>query len=306
MNAHTHRPAALTEGDLVGIVAPASPVREEFLVAGEERIAKLGFRVRRSPNVLARERYTAGSVSQRRDDFNAFLADPAIRAIWVARGGYGSTQLLPDLDTESLRRDPKPIIGGSDATALLLWSLAAGISCLHGPMPAQELARDRFDAAALRHHLTSRKPLGELTGGLRRLHPGRAGGTITGGCLSLVVASLGTPWEIDTTDRLLFLEDVDTKPYQLDRMLTQLRQAGKLGRVRGIVFGEMPRCVQTTDQGYSLDEVLTDLTAELSVPVVAGAPCGHTTGIHRALPFGVAASLDADSGQLRLDEPLVV
>ena len=299
-------PPALVSGDLVAVIAPASPIREPYLSRGVERIEALGLRVRRGTHVAARGRYTAGSIEQRVDDLRAMLVDPEVRAIWVARGGYGSPHLLPHLDPETLRADPKPLIGASDATALLLWWLRAGVTCLHGPMPAMEIAAGRWDPDELRHHLCEPEPAGTLAGApLRPLHPGRAQGRLTGGCLSLVVASLGTPWEIETDGALLFLEDKNTKPYQIDRMLTQLDQAGKLEGVAAVVFGEMNGCVQTEDQGYTLDEVLTDLTAELGIPVAMGAASGHTEGVHHPLPFGALATLDSDSGRLVLDSPLV-
>ena len=303
------RPRVLRPGDLIGIAAPASPVNETLLAKGEEAIAGLGFRTRRTSHLLARGRYTAGSAGERAQDLSGLLADPEVRAVIFARGGYGAPHLLALLDPELLRKDPKPLLGGSDLTALLLWALKAGVACAHGPMAAREFQESRVDLAEVAHHLTRAEPFGRLDApAARTLHPGRARGVLTGGCLSLVVASLATPWEIDTEGALLFLEDVDTKPFQIDRMLTQLRLAGKLAGVRGIAFGEMKGCVQHPDQGYTLDEVLAELTQGLGVPVVSGLPCGHTSGVNRLLPFGVAATLDAasDRVELVLEESLCV
>jgi muramoyltetrapeptide carboxypeptidase len=262
--------------------------------------------VARSASVLARGRYTAGSVEERARDLNSCLRDPGIRAVFCARGGYGAAPLLPHLDRDALRADPKLIIGASDATALLLWALGAGVTCLHGPMPAREIQEGRFDADELLRHLMRPEPFGAVSaGGARALHPGRVEGRLVGGCLSLVAASLATPWAIETDDAILFLEDVNTRPYQIDRMWTQLEQAGRLDGVRGVVFGEMPGCVQHPDQGYELDEVLADLTRPLGVPVLAGLACGHTGGVHHPLPLGVRATLDAGRLELRLDEAVV-
>lgn len=304
-------PRALKPGDIIGIAAPASPVREEYLALGEAQIVELGFRVRRAPALLARDRYTAGHAAARAGDLTSLLRDPEVRAIWCARGGYGSPHLPPLVPVDVIASDPKLLIGSSDITALLLWWQRCGVACLHGPMPAQELARGRFDRAELLAQLTT--PASKTVMGpahMRVLHPGRASGTVTGGCLSLVVASLGTKWEVESDDALLFLEDVDTKPFQIDRMLTQLRQAGKLDRVRGLLFGEMRGCVQHQDQGYSLDDVIADLTADLTIPVVVGLPCGHTSGPHHALPFGVHGSLDSSEGFVIQpaigDEPAIV
>jgi muramoyltetrapeptide carboxypeptidase len=300
------RPPALRAGDLVGIAAPASPVREDLLERGEDALRAMGFVPRRAPNLLRRDRYTAGSAAERAADLNQLLADPEVRAIFFARGGYGSVHLLELLDAKALDRDPKLLVGASDLTTLLLWSLKLGVACVHGPMPAREFQEGRVDPAEMLAHLTRPEPFGALAApGARSIHPGRASGRITGGCLSLVAASLATRFEIDCDDGILFLEDADLKPYQVDRMLTQLRLAGKLDRVRGIAFGEMPRCQQNESQGYSLDQVLGDLTLDLGIPVVTGLPCGHTTGVHRPLPFGVQATLDADRVELRFDEAVV-
>ncbi len=125
------------------------------------------------------------------------------------------------------------------------------------------------------------------------LRPGTAEGRLIGGCLSLVVATLGTSYEIDTTDSILVLEDLDTKPYQIDRMLTQLKQAGKLEGVRGVVFGEMLNCMQNTNQGYTLEEVILDVLGETSFPILYGFPTGHTSGPNAIVPFGVACAVEA-------------
>jgi len=300
------RPAALAEGDRVGIAAAASPVRIEMLAEGESRLRALGFTPVRAPHVLDRGRYTAGSAADRAADIDAFLRDPSIRAIWFARGGYGAPHLPPLLDPAVLRADPKLLIGASDLTALLLWALRAGVTCLHGPMPAREIAAGRWDSDELHRLLTRAEPFGRLVSGEGRvLHPGSARGRLVGGCLSLVAASLGTSWELETADALILLEDMNTKPYQIDRMLTQLRQAGKLDGAAGLLFGEMPGCVQADDQGYTLDEVLTDLTGDLGIPVVAGLPFGHTRGVHHALPLGVQATLETTPLELELTGALV-
>ena len=301
------RPRSLEPGDLIGVAAPASPVKIELLERGEAALSELGFRLRRAPHLLKRGRYTAGSPKERVSDLEGLLRDPEVRAILVARGGYGSCQLLPRLDPGLIRNDPKVLMGASDATSLLLWALRAGVRCLHGPMPAREFQEGRVDRAEILRHLSSPDPADPLlVADARVLHRGTGRGVLTGGCLSIVVSSLATPWEIETEGALLFLEDANTKPYQIDRMLTQLAQAGKLDGISGIIFGEMPGCVQTATQGYELDEVLTDLTADLEVPVVSGFPCGHTAGIHRPLPFGVRATLDADGKELVFDEAVVV
>jgi muramoyltetrapeptide carboxypeptidase len=286
------KPPALRPGDLIGIVAPASNVRQDMLEEGCRELERIGFRTLYRPGITTAFRYFSGTVERRAAEFLEMLRNPEVRAIFCARGGYGSGRVIPYLEPELLRANPKIINGASDITALLAFLDRHGLVGFHGPMVASSI---RLGEAGYNRSLLLDVLGGQLvrfpTAGTTVLRPGTAEGRLTGGCLTLVTSSLGTPYEIDTTDSILVLEDLDTKPYQVDRMLTQLLQARKLEGVRGIVFGEMLNCMQHADQGYSLQEVIMDVLAETAFPILYGFPTGHTSGPNVIVPFGVRARL---------------
>jgi muramoyltetrapeptide carboxypeptidase len=292
------KPPALRPGDLIGVVAPASNIKPEMLAEGCRELERLGFRTLYRPGITTTHRYFSGTVERRAAEFLEMLRNPDVRAIFCARGGYGSGRILPYLEPELLRANPKIINGSSDITVLLSHLDRSGLVGFHGPMVATAL---RLGEAGYNRSIL----LGVLKGdavrfplaGTSVLRPGSAEGRLTGGCLTLVAATLGTPYEIDTADSILILEDQDTKPYQIDRMLTQLKQAGKLAGVRGIVFGEMLNCMQNVTQGYSLEEVIMDVLDDERIPILYGFPTGHTSGPNVLVPFGIRArlTLGADS-----------
>jgi muramoyltetrapeptide carboxypeptidase len=281
---------------VVGVLAPASPVRREFVEAGLEDLSRLGFQTRVSKRIYHRARYTAGTREDRLRDWNELWDDPDVSAIFCARGGFGAMELLPHLSVDRFLESPKAVLGSSDVTALLAFlARRVGMVSFHGPMVAQQIARRAYDAEGLLALLGSSEPYGRFpVDTMERLHPGSAEGRLEGGCLSILVSLVGTPYLPSFGDAILFLEDTQTKPYQIDRMLTQLRLAGLLDGVRGIVFGEMPDCEQHPDQGYRLQDMLRDWTADLRVPVSFGFPSGHTRSLGVTLPLGVRARLDHD------------
>jgi muramoyltetrapeptide carboxypeptidase len=292
------KPPALKPSSVVGVVAPASPVRREFVEKGLDEIKRLGFRTRVSDRIYERTRYTAGDVRARVDDLLELWDDPGVDAIFCARGGYGSLQMLEHLEPSRFRDRPKIFLGSSDITVLLCYLFAqARLVCFHGPMVAQQIARGEaaYDPASLTGLLGQPEPWGRLlVGGTSILHPGAGEGTLVGGCLSLITALMGTPYLPNFEDTVLFLEDTAVRPYQLDRMITQFRLSGCLKGVRGLIFGEMPNCDQHPEQGFTVEELLRDLTAGLGVPVMFGFPTGHTVSPAWTLPFGVRARLDSD------------
>lgn len=292
------KPPALAPSSLVGVVAPASPVRQEFVERGLAELARLGFRTRTGRSLELRTRYTAGDATARAKDLLDLWQDPEVAAIFCARGGYGCLELLDHLDPQLFRARPKILLGSSDVTALLAFLTAkAGLVCFHGPMVAQQIAKGptAYDSASLMRVLTTVGAGGRIPApGARELHPGSAEGILLGGCLSLVTALVGTPYLPGFEDAIVFLEDEAVKPYQIDRMLTQLRLAGCFDGVRGLVFGEMPGCHQHPDQGYRLEELLKELTGYLGVPVLTGFPSGHTVSPAQTLPFGSRARIDSE------------
>jgi muramoyltetrapeptide carboxypeptidase len=292
------KPPALRPGDLIGVVAPASNIKPDMLAEGCRELERLGYRTLYRPGITTTHRYFSGTVERRAAEFLEMLRNPDVRAIFCARGGYGSGRIIPYLEPELLRANPKIINGSSDITSLLSHLDRSGLVGFHGPMVATAL---RLGEAGYNRSIL----LGVLKGdavrfplaGTSVLRPGSAEGRLTGGCLTLVAATLGTPYEIDTADSILILEDQDTKPYQIDRMLTQLKQAGKFEGVRGIVFGEMLNCMQNVTQGYSLEEVIMDVLDDERIPILYGFPTGHTSGPNVLVPFGIRArlTLGADS-----------
>jgi muramoyltetrapeptide carboxypeptidase len=301
------KPPALRPGDLIGIVAPASNIKPELLEEGCRELEQLGFRTLYRPGITTSYRYFSGTTERRAAEFLEMLRNPDVRAIFCARGGYGSGRIIPYLEPELVRSNPKIINGSSDITALLSFLDRSGMVGFHGPMVATAIRQGEtgYNRTLLLELLRGglvRFPLDETS----VLRPGVAEGRLIGGCLSLVVATLGTSYEIDTTDSILVLEDVDTKPYQVDRMLTQLKQAGKLESVRAIVFGEMLNCMQTANQGYTLQDVLMDLLGDTTFPILFGFPTGHTTRPNVMVPFGVRARLELDADSVfELLEPAV-
>ena len=298
----------LQPGDTVGIAAPSGCVRREDLLRGVAEIRKLGFQVRYDDSLFARHQYFAGSHRQRAESLMNLFTDPGVKAIICARGGYGCQYLLQLLDPETLRAHPKIFVGYSDVTVLLqLLENQCGLVCFHGPMVAKELARGEpcYVRENLLSCLTGRRSGPRLHApGSLTLQPGTARGRLTGGCLSLLVASLGTPYELQSQDRILFLEDINAKPYQVDRMLMQLKLAGKLQGVRAFIFGEMFDCGQA-GQAPAMPEVVTGLLKEFQVPIWYGLPSGHTSTGCLTLPFGLDVRLDAGQRWLQFEEAAV-
>jgi muramoyltetrapeptide carboxypeptidase len=299
----------IRRGDVVGVVAPSGAIEEARLGAGIAVLEGLGLRVVTGDAVLARRGYLAGPDTARGADLQRMLDDPDIRAIFCARGGFGSQRIVPTLDLTRLRRRPKPVVGYSDATALLIALARANVVGVHGPMVAVDLARG-LTARSLAH---LERVLGdpgylwdaEVPVAIR---PGRATGRLLGGTLSVLVTTLGTPYAPELDGAIVFLEDVHEWPYRLDRLLTQLRQSGKLDRAAGVVFGTMEAC-RALD-GVTAIDVIRDVFAEAAYPVGLGVPAGHTAAHadveNLALPFGVQVELDVDGGKLTALESAVV
>ena len=287
------KPPALRAGDTIGIVAAASNIKPDLLAEGCRELESLGFRTLVRPDITSTFRYFAGSHDRRRTEFLEMLSNPEVKAIFCARGGYGSGYLVPYLTKELIRSNPKIVVGASDITMILGAMQNAGVATFHGPMVATSIRQgsEGYDRDLFFDMIQKGRAVRFPLSGTKVLRPGSAEGRLTGGCLSLVVAALGTPAEADTTDSILVLEDIDAKPYQIDRMMTQLRQAGKLRAVRGVVFGEMLNCSQHVNQGYALEEVLIDLLDDFQGPILFGFPTGHTSKPNVIVPFGVRARL---------------
>ena len=302
-NSSRIKPPALRPGDTIGIVAPASNLKRSELEAGCEALRIAGYKPFYFDSILERDLYFAGSLERRIRELAEMFARPDVRAILCARGGYGANYLLEALDLDAIRSNPKIFIGYSDITTLVTFFVdAGGLITFHGPMAAKDWARaGGVDAASWQAALGGATEWDLKLGadsGVSGLVEGATEGILYGGCLSILVASLGTPYEIKTDETILFLEDLAAKPYQVDRMLMQLKLAGKLDGVRGIVFGEMMDCVQNANQGYTLQEVVMRIVSGLEVPVAYGLRSGHVTAGNITLPFGVRAGLTVGGGQV--------
>jgi len=304
------KPRALRPGDTVGIVAPASNVKKAELEAGCEALRSAGYRPFYLDSILEKDLYFAGSATRRARELEEMFTREDVRAIVCARGGYGSNYLLEELDLEKVKGHPKIFVGYSDLTSLLTYfSDAAGLVTFQGPMVAKDWSHaDGIDLASWQAAVSGATAWDVPVGAeVRGLVEGEAEGVLYGGCLSILVASLGTPYEINTDGAILFLEDLAAKPYQIDRMLMQLKLGGLLDNVRGVVFGEMVQCVQITDQGYTLEEVVMRIVGDLGVPVAFGVRSGHVTSRNITLPFGVQARLSVakDKVVLRISESAI-
>jgi muramoyltetrapeptide carboxypeptidase len=290
-------PRALERGGTIGVCSPAGPITAEEIAWGVDWLRAEGFTVVCAPHLHARRGYLAGSDDDRMADFLRLLRDPDVHAILATRGGYGSGRFAGRLAPEELRAARKLLIGHSDMTTVALYQLrACGLASIHGPM----LQRDDLSAASRARVLSL--ACGE-PGGLAPLRgtPVRGGvveGRLVGGNLTMLCASLCMPWEIDADDAILFLEDTAVQPYALDRLLSQLRVAGTLRRVRGIALGQFVYATSTKyPEVTALDVLVDELSAAQDGPIVADLPFGHVAE-HMALPFGTLARLDGAAGTL--------
>ena len=305
------KPRALRDGDRVAIVAPASPFDRGRFERGVGELCDLGIEPVFDDRVFARQAYVAGSASARAEEFRAAWRDPAVAALVAARGGYGSAHLLPLLDAAELRQRPKALVGCSDVTALLTYlTIQCGVVAFHGPMVVT-LADGRrgYDRSSLLGQLSRTTPFGPLPAddGVEVLQRGRARGRLLGGTLTQLVGSFGTPFPFDPPPGfVLLLDDVGERPYRLDRMLTQMRQAGVLSRAAAVVCAEFPDC---GEPGGHLDAraVLAGVRADVAGPVLFGVPTGHTGGRPVVtLPLGVEVTIDTGAaGRLIVEEAAV-
>lgn len=305
------KPHALRPGDAIRVIAPASPMAPDRLQKGIEAIERLGFVARHDSRLLERDIFFAGSEKDRRRELLQALREPGTQAVFCARGGYGSSYLLDEAsDWDSFRGvAPRLFVGYSDVTSLqvFFWQKFGWVS-LYGPMVAAGLDHgpgvsqgydERSFVCAISE--TRRGWAIELQG--MALAGKEAEGVLLGGCLTLVEMTLGTPWELDTRGAILVLEDRGMKPWQVDRALTHLRQSGKLSEIRGLVFGDFPDCEPPAGTA-SVREVVERICTPIKVPIVWGAPIGHTQSPMLTIPLGVRARLVAENaGRLEILEP---
>ena len=295
------RPPALKEGDVVGVVAPAGPVDKEKLKSGLEVISKMGFKPLLGKYIHARTGFLAGSDKERAQDLMDMFRNPEVRAIFCARGGYGVNRILSLLKPAEIRANPKIVVGSSDITLLLHFLIQkCGLVAFHGPMIAGSFGRTAMRMSRLKF-----KEL--LTGDNKVFHAsrakvltgGRAQGKISGGCLTLLCRSLGTPYEIKTRNRIILIEDVGEPLYRIDGMLWQLKNAGMFKDVRGLIFGEMINCRPQRKGEGTIKDIIDNLFPNPEFPIITHCPIGHGKEVW-TLPLETSATLDCESKTLEL------
>jgi muramoyltetrapeptide carboxypeptidase len=306
------KPPAVAPGAAIAIVAPASSAGPERTERGLAAVYALGFVPTLGAQALLREPlYFAGTPAQRLADLHAAFSDPATSAVMALRGGYGSNYLLDGLDLATIAAHPKPFFAYSDLTGIQLHLLdELGLPAFHGPMLAADFSvEDGVHLESLRAALTGKPYSVGSAEGLRTLKSAAreiVTGTLYGGCLSIIVSLIGTSWEPATENKLLFFEDVGVKPYQIDRMLWQMRAAGKLDGVCGIIFGEMVDCVSAGAAPDLIERAILNALDGLDIPIAIGLRSGHVSRQNVTLTFGVAAELAvSDEPTLSLLEPAV-
>ncbi len=312
------KPTRLRPGITVGVVAPSSPATEDEDVRyGLELVESFGFKVKPGRFVFGRTQYLAGSDADRAADLNAMFADPQVDAIMALRGGYGAMRILPMLDYEMIRSNPKPLIGFSDITALhCAIHKRCGMVTYHGQTalsPFTDYSIREFQRVMMqpeaRMRIGAPPPFEAGPGKVERenritpILPGVATGRLIGGNLTLISCLMGTPWEPDFDGRLVFLEDVHETPYRIDRMLTQLVISGKLRKAAGLIYGKFTDA-EATGNTFSLEHVLIDAAKAVGIPAARGLMIGHVDD-NTTVPVGVEAEFDANTGSLTLLEPAV-
>lgn len=295
------KPAALRSGATLAVLSPASTPKPELVELGLKHLQALGYRTVLSPHALdSGPLYYAGRLEDRLADLHAAFADPAIDGIICTRGGWGSAELLPYLDAELIRANPKAFVGYSDHTSLHCWlENEANLISFYGPMVAADFSRDDGADIASWQHTFGGDDAWRLDAadGLRVLRAGVAEGRLRGGCISIYAEALGTPYAPQVGENtILFLEDIGTKPYQWDRLLLHLRYAGRLEGANGIVFGDMRQCVAMEEQEY-LECALLHALRDFEGPVAIGLRSGHVDEGNITLPLGASVRLDLTDGE---------
>lgn len=293
------KPTPLKAGDTVAVIAPASCAKEKELVNAEKSLALLNLKGKFYPSSQARHGYLAGEDALRAKDLNDAFQDPEAKGIFCLRGGYGCGRLLPMIDFDGVSRNPKLFLGYSDVSVLhIAFNQICHLMTIHGTMPSINWERsDEYTVSFLKRCLFGfpegivENPEGEV---MECLYPGKAQGRIIGGNLSLVVSTLGSPYEIDTKDKILFLEDIGEKPYNIDRMLTALSLAGKFRDASGVILGSFIDCEETEENtpALTLKEIFQEVIVSWKKPTILNFRCGHTYP-QLTFPMGAITEMDA-------------
>jgi muramoyltetrapeptide carboxypeptidase len=294
------RPRALKPGDTIGVVAPAGPFEKDLFVAGVDAIHGMGFATKIDGGIFMRHGFLAGEDRHRAEHFNAMVADDGVQAIMCARGGYGSLRILDRLDANALFSNPKPLIGFSDITALhQAIRIKIGLITFHGPMVTTLARSNSATVHSWYDTLTGSCDLSQALSASRILKPGAAEGVLTGGNLATLCHMVGTPYGADYSGAILLIEDVGEAPYRIDRMLTQMKMAGTLEGLNGLIVGEFEDCGPQDE----IDALIVERFRDMDIPIVSGVPIGHGKD-NLTVPLGVKVRLDTQGPALRLLEPV--
>jgi muramoyltetrapeptide carboxypeptidase len=314
------KPKRLKAGDTIGLIAPASNVwQDEDIYFATDVLKSFGFKVKHSKNLFKRYGYLAGQDKERADDVNTLFADKTVDGIFCIRGGYGTPRILPYIDYDLVKKNPKALIGYSDITALLNAITArTGLITFHGPIAKQNFSDYTLESfknilfnpsspieLATPPLFETKEGTAEQDNRLTVLHEGKATGRLIGGNLSLMVKLVGSPFEPDYAGKILFLEEVEEAPYRVDGMLTHLWLAGRLDKLAGVVFGKCSDCDATEAPSLSVEQVLRDRLANLDIPVLSGVMIGHIDDL-ATIPVGALATLDTRTKRLVLEEEAVL
>ncbi len=291
---------ALKRGDCIGIAAPSSPFDRRVFMKGVHALERLGFKPKFRDDIFDQNRYLAGTDNRRAEELTELFLDRSVAAIMFARGGYGSQRVIPLLDKALIAEHKKPVVGFSDITALLTFlRQGAGVPTFYGPVITQlGNAKNDFTENALFSALTKSGAMGEVACQTSKvLAEGSAEGSLVGGCLTLINSSMGTSYELDTSGSILLIEDIGEKVYALDRMLTQLKNSGKLSSAVGIIFGSL---IPPADEPHNVEAMIKDVLSDFSGPVVAGFAAGHLDEFI-TMPLGASLSISSSGGKAKLE-----
>lgn len=299
------KPLRLNKGDTIGVIAPASPPNKDNLKRSLSFLEELGLKVKMGDHVYDQYGYLAGKDEDRLADLHKMFLDKEIKAIICAGGGYGTGRIASQIDYSLIKNNPKIFWGYSDITFLhTAIRQQTGLVTFHGPMLASDIGKEDADPLSKQYFNQLFEPFvldyPEGVSNLEALVDGNASGILTGGNLSLLASTIGTPYEIDTKNKLLLIEDINEEPRAVDRMLNQLHMAGKLEDAAGLIIGDFNNCVPQRDLSLELDEVLDTYIKKVNKPALKGFNIGHCSP-HISFPLGVKAELDATNKKLTIE-----
>jgi len=307
------KPKKLKFGDTLGVVAPSSPsYEEERIEIGKRNLEKMGFKVKMGKSCYSKYGYLSGRDDIRADDINEMFSDDEVDGIICLRGGYGTPRILDKINYENIKRNPKVFIGYSDITAIhIAINKLCNLVTFHGPMVTE--MNDKFDGfskesllKAIMESSMERKIINPIGERIETIYNGCAEGIIVGGNLSLIVSTIGSPYEIDTKGKVLFIEEINEEPYKVDRMLTQLKISGKLQEASGIILGDWNKCVpEKPERSLELLQVFEDIIIPLKKPTIYNLQSGHCKPMI-TLPMGVRVFMDAGKGVVIIKESGVI